>query len=337
MKIDTAKARLVCKSHTAYGWAEGTGMYALAAVYNEFAAADVRCLGVEADIEIPVDISGMENAVGVSCGSKGEAFKERDEFRPEKKTAGAIAHGIEKALRSICIEHGIELLGLHITRKPILSVPSITITGMGWRAAEDGGSQKDGQSGEETYLQRQESGRRDCEIVMTKWVGMEGMLRISGEKEDELRKRFAPVFMRQIRSYEKELFAGKEMEIARAAGVTVIRQITEGGILAGLWELAKETGMGLDLDMKRMPVLQETIEVCEFFGLNPYEMLSGGALLMVTGDGAGLVSALEEAGISSAIIGHANCGNDKIVRNGEEIRYLGRPWQDEIFKIPYRE
>ena len=333
MKIDTAKARLVCKSHTAYGWAEGTGMYALAAVYNEFAAADVRCLGVEADIGIPVDISGMEKAVGVSCGSKGEAFKERVEFRQEKKTAGSIAHGIEKALRSICIKQGIELLGLHITRKPILSVPSITITGMGWRAAEDGGSQKIGQSGEETYLQRLESGRRDCEIVLTKWVGMEGMLRISGEEEDELRKRFAPVFMRQIHSYEKELFAGKEMEIARAAGVTVIRQIAEGGILAGLWELAKETGMGLDMDMKRMPVLQETIEVCEHFRMNPYQLTSAGSFLMLTEDGGRLTEAMQENQIQASIIGKLIPGKNKLIRNGGDVRYLDRPASDEIYKL----
>lgn len=334
MKIDTEKAQLVCKSHTAYGWAERTGMYALAAVYNEFAAAGVRCLGAEADIGIPADISGMENAAGVP-ESKREAFKERDELRPEKRTAGRIAHGIEKALGNICIKQGIELVGLHITRKPILPVPSVTVTGMGWTAAEGGGSQKIGQSGEETYLQghRQESDRRDCEIVLTKWVGMEGMLRISEEEEDELRKRFAPVFMRQIRSYEKELFAGKEMEIARAAKVTVIRQITEGGILAGLWELAKETGMGLDLDMKRMPVLQETIEVCEHFRLNPYQLTSAGSFLMLTEDGGKLTSAMQENQIQASVIGKLTSGKNKVIHNGGDVRYLDRPAPDEIYKL----
>ena len=71
----------------------------------------------------------------------------------------------------------------------------------------------------------------------------------------------------------------------------------------------------------------------KFFGLNPYELLSGGALLMVSEDGAGLTGALAEAGISSVVIGSMDFGNDKIVRNGEEIRYLGRPGQDEILKI----
>ena len=40
-----------------------------------------------------------------------------------------------------------------------------------------------------------------AEIVLTKWIGMEGMLRIAEEREEELRQRFAPVFLRQIQSY----------------------------------------------------------------------------------------------------------------------------------------
>ena len=98
MKIDTEKAQLVSKTHTAYGWAERTGMYALAAVYNAFAAADVRCLGVEADIGIPADISGPESAAGVSRGSGSEALPERDEFRPEKRRQASSRIGLRKHL-----------------------------------------------------------------------------------------------------------------------------------------------------------------------------------------------------------------------------------------------
>ena len=103
------------------------------------------------------------------------------------------------------------------------------------------------------------------------------------------------------------MFAGKELVIARAAKVTVIRQITEGGILAGLWELSKETDMGLDLDMKKMSVLQETIEVCEHFRMNPYQLASAGSFLMLTEDGRKLADAMREN--------------------------LDRPASDEIYKL----
>lgn len=177
--------------------------------------------------------------------------------------------------------------------------------------------------------------RRD--IVMSKWISLEGTCILAKEKEKELLERYPVRLVNEAKAQEKYLSVAIEAETALSFGVFAMHDVRYGGVFGALWELSQKTGMGFDVDLKKIPVKQETIEVCEFFGLNPYEMLSGGALLMVTGDGAGLVSALEEAGISSAIIGHANCGNDKIVRNGEEIRYLGRPWQDEIFKIPYRE
>ena len=169
--------------------------------------------------------------------------------------------------------------------------------------------------------------------MLVKWIGMEGMLRIAEEKGEELGKRFAPVFIRQIQSRRKEIFAGKELEIARSEGTPYVRQITEGGILAALWELAKNTGFGLDVDMKRMSVLQETIEVCEQYRLNPYQLTSVGSFLMVSEDGNTLAEALRRNRIHASVIGHLTEGNDKIIHNGGETRYLDRPAPDELYKI----
>ena len=54
--------------------------------------------------------------------------------------------------------------------------------------------------------------------------------------------------------------------------------------------------------MKKIPIKQETVEICEVFGLNPYELISGGALLMVTPDGGALVGKFHEAGIPEKIL-----------------------------------
>lgn len=335
MKIKTETAQFVSQTHIAYGWSEKIGKYAFAAVYNEFAAIDAKCLGVEADIGIPTNIPDPENAaVGAVCGSSRESPRGRDTSRTVKTTAGHIAHGIEKALRKTCGKQGIELTNLHITRNPLLLVPSVTIMGIGQAAAEKG-SRKIGQTGEEIrlYGQRQESDRAGYDIVLTKWAGMEGMLRIAGERENELIHRFAPVFMRQIYSHEKELFAGKELEIARSAGVSIIRQITEGGILASLWELSKETGMGLNLDIRRISVLQETIEVCEYYRLNPYQLTSAGSFLMLTEDGGKLSDVMREHRIPASVIGRLISGNDKMIHNGADVRCLDRPAPDEIYKL----
>ena len=56
---------------------------------------------------------------------------------------------------------------------------------------------------------------------------------------------------------------------------------------------------------------------------------------MTTKDGAALVSALEEAGIPAVIVGRTTGGNDRIIRNEDEVRYLDRPHVDGIYTIRF--
>lgn len=55
-----------------------------------------------------------------------------------------------------------------------------------------------------------------------------------------------------------------------------MQDLSEGGIFGALWEMADGAGIGLDVALKRIPIQQETVEICEFFGVNPYQMLSTG-------------------------------------------------------------
>ena len=178
-----------------------------------------------------------------------------------------------------------------------------------------------------------ETARACKDIVFVGYAGMDGMLRITEEKEQELKTRFAPVFLKQVLSYEQHIFALREIEAAKAGGAFVVRQVADGGILAALWNLALELEQGLDLDMKKISILQETIEVCEHFRLNPYQMISTGSFLAVTDNGEVLADALNNQGITAAVIGHTTDNNDKILRNGEEMRYIDRPAPDEILKL----
>ena len=112
-----------------------------------------------------------------------------------------------------------------------------------------------------------------------------------------------------------------------------MHDVTEGGIFGALWELAESSGVGLEIDWKRIPVRQETIEICEFFEINPYELISSGSLLMVTDDGFGLVRELEAIRIPAAVIGKVREGNDRVVISGEERRFLGPPKADELYRV----
>lgn len=298
MKLVTQKEEQLCETATVYGRSEYVGVHALASAANSMAAAGAVCLGAGVRISYP------------------------------PHSDKSVIYQMEKKLKKTCKERDIPLVESKLSANPLINVPSVAVTVLGSRPV-CGETQKP--SGEAAARAKHiASGKA---IVQVKWIGADGMLQIASAREEELRKRFAPAFLRRVMSHRQALFADKEIDAAKAMGVSVMRQITEGGIFAALWELAKECGSGLVADMKEILILQETIEVCEYFRMNPYQMTSAGSFLMLADDGEALADALRREGTAAAVIGHLTKDNDKIIRNGEDVRYLDRPAPDEIYKL----
>ena len=144
--------------------------------------------------------------------------------------------------------------------------------------------------------------------------------------------RYPAYLVEEAETFDQYISILPEAAVAARSGACVMHDASEGGIYAALWELAESSGIGLSIDLKKLPIRQETVEVCEFCGVNPYTLMSGGCLLMTTEDGLGLVKALETANINAAIIGKITDNKDKIIRNEDEVRFLDRPKTDEIYK-----
>ena len=49
--------------------------------------------------------------------------------------------------------------------------------------------------------------------------------------------------------------------------------------------------------------------------------------------GEGLVQKMALEGIPSAVIGRTTSGKERILRNGEEVRYLDKPQMDEMYRV----
>ena len=176
-------------------------------------------------------------------------------------------------------------------------------------------------------------GKADQDIVLLKWIGLEGTFRVMREKEEELSKRFVPTFLNQIQMLEPEIFSEKALFLAKEFGVSAMHQITSGGILAALWEFAESSDVGMEVDLKKMSIKQETVEVCEYFHLNPYQLTSAGSVLIATDRGEELVSKFAEKGIQATVLGRTTVDKARVILGGEEKRFLDRPAADELLKI----
>ncbi len=169
------------------------------------------------------------------------------------------------------------------------------------------------------------------DVVLSKWIGLQGTALIARRHRGRLRERYPAYLVEEAAGFHRYFSVLPEAEVALANGVCAMHDASEGGILAGLWELAEGAGTGLTIDMRKLPLRQETVEVCECCGVNPYELLSGGCLIMTAWDGPGLLGALEAARIPAALVGKVTDSRDRILVNGEEIRYLDRPRTDSIY------
>ena len=168
-------------------------------------------------------------------------------------------------------------------------------------------------------------------IVLSKWIGLEGTALLAKEYREVILTRYPAYLVREAEGFADLMSVVPEAATAVKSGVCAMHDASEGGILGCLWELAEKTGTGLEIHLKKIPLRQETVEVCEFCNVNPYELLSGGCLAMIAEDGDALVKALNEQGIPAAVIGTLTDGNDRLIINDDEVRYMDRQKQDAYF------
>jgi hydrogenase maturation factor len=224
-----------------------------------------------------------------------------------------------KDIESVCVKLNIEVVGGHTEVTKAVHQPIVTVTGVGkMKRAE---------------IIKTAGAKPDQEIVMTKWAGLEGTAIIASAKEAELRTKYSASFLDGAKKMIEYISVVPDAEVARAVGVTSMHDVTEGGIFGALWEIAAASKVGLEVDLKKILLKQETVEICEFYDLNPYMLISSGCMLMITDKANQLVDRLKAAGIAAAVIGRITEGNDRIIINEEERRYLEPPKSDELYKV----
>lgn len=227
---------------------------------------------------------------------------------------------IMEQVDNACKRYNVQVMGGHTEVTEVVNQPLISVTAVG--------KVKKGQ------MVSTGGAKPGMDLVVTKWIGLEGTSIIAKDHEEELLTRLPKNLVDTAKGFDKYLSVLPESRVAVEHGVAAMHDITEGGIFGALWEMSEASGVGLDVDLKSIPVKQETIEVCEFFGINPYELISSGAMLIATNDGNGLVRKLAEAGVASAIIGKSNSSNDKRVISGDEVRFLEPPKADALYSVP---
>ena len=170
------------------------------------------------------------------------------------------------------------------------------------------------------------------ELVVAGAIALYGTAQIAREKHEILREHFSEGFLREAENLRTLYGTADEINV-KEAGATAFYAMGEGGFLSALWKMAEASQVGLEMDFSKVPIRQETIEICEIFDINPYKLNSEGAVLIGIPAGEALVQELRRMGMMAAVIGQTNAGNDRMLYYNGNGRYLERPAKDEIYKI----
>lgn len=224
-----------------------------------------------------------------------------------------------KDIEAVCDTLHIEVIGGHTEVTKAVHQPIVTVTGLGKMKRNE--------------MIKTAGAKPGQEIVMTKWAGLEGTAIIANAKEIELKKKYPASFIDGAKTMINYISVVPEAMVARAVGVTSMHDVTEGGVFGALWEIGAASKVGMEVDLKKILLKQETVEICEFYDLNPYMLISSGCMLIITDRANQLVDRLKEEGIAAAVIGRITEGNDRIIINEEERRYLEPPKSDELYKV----
>ena len=168
------------------------------------------------------------------------------------------------------------------------------------------------------------------DLIMTKWAGVAGTSILAGKEQEKLENRLPSYIVENGKNLKHDISVLPESRVAMSVGVQGMHDISRGGVFSALWELAEKGNIGIEVDLKKIPMRQETIEICEVLGANPYELYGAGSLLMVSDKGNEIIHELEKLEIPATIIGKTTEENGKVLLNGEEVRFLDRPKNDSI-------
>ena len=163
------------------------------------------------------------------------------------------------------------------------------------------------------------------EIILTGSVGKSGMIELFDKNKKDLKMNYPEIYIEKMSHKTSDRLPYIEVETAPFYKVTAMLPLGSGGLMAGLWNIGEREGGGLVIYADRINYEQETIEISNYFNLNPLELNSKGAYLLATDKGEELTLALRSAGIDAVCIGEVTKDKKRVVIFEDEERFIESP------------
>ena len=176
-------------------------------------------------------------------------------------------------------------------------------------------------------------------VLLTQGIAIEGTAILALEKGEELSPLIDTGLIDRAKKFHDD--PGISVVLAaltssRAARVHGMHDPTEGGIATALWELGQAARCGLCIEGDSIPVFPETRAFCDILGIDPWGLISSGALLIIVDsrDVDAVRRALDSVNIPCESIGKIVPKEQGLtIRRGDGCEPLEPFERDELAKI----
>ena len=177
--------------------------------------------------------------------------------------------------------------------------------------------------------------RRGDLVVLTKWVALEGSTLLARERADAAAILGADYAAVVGWLDEPGISVIAEGRVLRQFPIHAAHDPTEGGVAQGIHELARCSGVAIEVDAAALPVRPATRRLCQALGIDPLGLLASGALLFTAPPAVAraAVAALQAAAIPATVIGSVRAGSGGTLRIGADTRPLPAFPQDELSRL----
>lgn len=228
-----------------------------------------------------------------------------------------IVEGINKA----CEELNIEIMGGHTEITGSVRESILSFTAIGTK--------------DKKYLETQKPIAPGDEIILTKGGAIEGTSILYSDFKEYFEGKVSPRLIEEGQNMLHWLSIFKEGVLAVQHGAKVMHDVTEGGILGGVYEMTDNTSLGVVLYEKEIYFHPATLALKEVFPeLDLLRLISSGSLLIVAEPNNQIRKHLKEAGIDSYLVGHFTKSLDRQLKAIDgSIKKICEPKSDELWTI----
>jgi hydrogenase expression/formation protein HypE len=228
-----------------------------------------------------------------------------------------------KYIHEYCDQLGIAITGGHTGRFEGLQS---TVSGGGTMitiaAHQDMITSKGAQPGDVILM------TRECALISTAILALSFPETVKKACGEEIYAQGCDLFY-QTSAVEAGLAAGEIGKSTR--GITAMHDVTEGGVMGALYELAHASNCGLTIEENQIPVGNAQQKICDHFHIDPKYCVGAGAMIITAKANACalLLSHLEAKNIKASVIGKiVDPEHGLIIQNGEGQKPMTEPGAD---------